>query len=170
MEENNPQHANSRPRRRKDKDNPYEIFERRSETGQILYFLSFKDGEQNKCCVEISRALFDEFNGFELKDLAYLNEKDRHLERSELTDESVNRRAVQSREPLEELVFRQIEIDALRKALAQLPRKQYQRLALYYFEEFTYEQIAEMEGCSFQAVAKTVSTAIKNLKKIMNCG
>ena len=45
---------------------------------------------------------------------------------------------------------------------------QRRRLIKYYFEEMTYEQIAQEEGCSFRRVAKSVKAAIENLKKILN--
>lgn len=37
-------------------------------------------------------------------------------------------------------------------------------MILHYFQGLTYEQIAEMEGCTFQAVAKSVAAAEKRLK------
>ena len=48
--------------------------------------------------------------------------------------------------------------DKLHQAIAQLPEKQRRRLVLYYFGEFTYEQIAAMEGCKFQVIAKSIKT------------
>ena len=48
-----------------------------------------------------------------------------------------------------------------------LPAIQKRRLVLYYFVGLTYEQIAEMESCSFQAIAKSVTTAEKKLKKLL---
>ena len=56
--------------------------------------------------------------------------------------------------------------DKLHLAIAQLPEKQRRRLVLYYFGEFTYEQIAEMEGCTKRAVKFSVDIALKNLKEI----
>lgn len=67
--------------------------------------------------------------------------------------------------PVEEIVAQQAEADELYKAIAQLPEKQRRRLVLYYFGELTYEQIAEMEGCTKRAVKFSVDIAIKNLKK-----
>ena len=58
-----------------------------------------------------------------------------------------------------------IEVDRLHQAIAQLPEKQRRRLVLYYFGEFTYEQIAVMEGCTKRAVKFSVDIALKNLKE-----
>ena len=68
---------------------------------------------------------------------------------------------------VEELVTRQIEVDDLHRAIAQLPEKQRRRLVLYYFDGCTYEQIAEMEGCKYQTVQDSIYTALKNLKKTL---
>ena len=69
----------NRPKRRKDKYNPYTIFEK---DGQ--YYVSFKDGQGVSHKLEISKVLYDTFDSFELSDLVYLNVVDRHIEQSEV--------------------------------------------------------------------------------------
>ncbi len=64
----------NRPKRRKDKYNPYTIFEK---DGQ--YYVSFKDGQGDLHKLEISKVLYDTFDSFELSDLVYLNVVDRHI-------------------------------------------------------------------------------------------
>ena len=120
--------------------------------------------------MEIDKALFDVFDRFELDDVSFMNEVDRHYEQSEQTDQSLNRRTTQPQESVEETVFQRIEVDRLHQAIAQLPEKQRRRLVLYYFGEFTYEQIADMESCTFQAVAKSVAAAENSLKKFLMKG
>jgi len=166
MDGNHPKKADSRPKRRKDKDNPYEIFTTGINTAYPHYYLSFADGSGVKRCTEIDKALFDAFDEFELDDLSFMNEVDRHYEHSEQTEASLNRRAAQPQEPVEETVFQRVEVDKLHRAIAKLPEKQRRRLVLYYFGEFTYEQIAEMEGCTKRAVKFSVDIALKNLKEI----
>lgn len=68
----------------------------------------------------------------------------------------------------EEIVSQRMEADRLHQAIAQLPEKQRRRLVLYYFGEFTYEQIADMEGCKHPAVMKSISSALKKLKKYLS--
>ena len=58
----------------------------------------------------------------------------------------------------------------LHRAISELPEIQKRRLILYYFQGLTYEQIAGMEGCTFQAVAKSVAAAEKRLKKFFGIG
>lgn len=64
--------------------------------------------------------------------------------------------------------MRSIEYERLHKAISELPETQRRRLILYYFQELTYEQIAEIEGCSHPAVIKSVHAAIEKIKKIIS--
>ena len=63
-----------------------------------------------------------------------------------------------------------MEYARLHRAIAKLPEIQKRRLILYYFQGLTYEQIAGMEGCTFQAVAKSVAAAEKRLKNFFGIG
>lgn len=164
---NHPKNIDPRPKRRRDKDNPYEIFTVGIDTTHPHYYLAFTDSNGIGQCMEIDKALFDAFDRFELDDISFMNEVDRHYERSEQTEVSLNRRTVQPQASIEETVFQRVEVETLRQAIAKLPEKQRSRLVLYYFGDFTYEQIAEMEGCTFQAVAKSVAAAEKTLKNFL---
>ena len=62
------------PKRRKDKYNPYTI----GTTEDGRHWLTFSDGQGNRHHFEISAAVFTLFDSFELDDLSYLNEVDRH--------------------------------------------------------------------------------------------
>ena len=167
MDDKHPKNADPRPKRRRDKDNPYELFTTGIGTAQPRYYLAFVDSTGTEQCMEIDKALFDVFDRFELDDISFMNEMDRHYEQSEQTEQSLNRRAAQPQESVEEAVFQRAEVETLRQAIAKLPEKQRRRLVLYYFGDFTYEQIAEMEGCKYQTVQDTIYAALKNLKKFL---
>ena len=167
MDGGHPKNIDPRPKRRRDEENPYEIYTTGINTTHPRYFLAFTDSNKVKRWMEIDKALFDAFNEFELDDLSFFNEVDRHYEQSEMTEATLNRRAAKPQESVEEMVSQRIEVDKLHQAIAQLPEKQRRRLVLYYFGEFTYEQIADMEGCKFQVIAKSIKTAEKNLKKFL---
>lgn len=64
------------PKRRKDKYNPYTI----GTTDDGRHWLTFSDGQGIRHHFEISNVVFDALNAFELGDLSYLNEVDRHYE------------------------------------------------------------------------------------------
>ena len=168
MDGNHPKNnIDTRPKRRRDKDNPYEIFTVGIETDVPKYYIRFKDGSRVEHCLEITKGLFDLLDSFELDDLSFLNEWDRHLEQSEQTEATLNTRSVHHRETVEEEVFRHIECEMLHKAISILPETQRRRLILYYFGNLTYQEIADFEGCSKVAVKYTVDKALAALRKII---
>lgn len=148
------------PNRKKDRLNPYTLS---IENG--TYYIAFADGQGIHHKQEISTELYAAFNSFELDDISQMNVISRHLEQSELTEETLNQRAVNPPEPVEDHVHRKILYEELHNAIAQLPDIQRRRLLLYYFGGYTYEQIAQMEGCSKMAVKFSIDIAIKKLRE-----
>ena len=148
------------PNRKKDKLNPYTL-----SIENDTYYIAFADGLGIHHKQEISTELYAAFNSFELDDISQMNVTSRHLEQSELTEETLTNRAANPPETVEDHVFRRIMYGKLHKAIAQLPDTQRRRLLLYYFGGYTYEQIAQMEGCKHPAVIKSVAAAEKNIKK-----
>lgn len=149
------------PKRRKDKYNPYQIWEVDGH-----YYISFKDGQGTLHEFEISEQIFRAFDTFELEDLSYLNVWDRHIEQSEIWEPTLSRRAFRKTEDFEETIFARIQVAKLHSAIRQLPEKQRKRLILHYYDGFTYAEIAKKENCSVRAVEYSVQGAIRNLRKI----
>lgn len=152
-----------RPKRRKDKYNPYTLT-----ITEDKHFLSFRDGQGVLQELQITKELFEVLNRFELDDLSILNEWDRHIEHFEQTEQSLNRRAFFKAESVEKTVLRNLQYEQLHDAILELPETQRRRLILYYFQGLTYEQIAEMEGCTHPAIIKSVSSALEKIKKIFS--
>lgn len=148
-----------RPKRRKDKYNPYTLTIKEDK-----HFLSFRDGQGVLRELQITKELFEVLNRFELDDLSILNEWDRHIEHFEQTEQSLNRRAFFKAESVEETVLRNLQYEQLHRAIFELPETQRRRLILYYFRGLTYEQIAKMEGCTIMPVKRSIDSAIKKLK------
>ena len=69
------------PKRRKEKNNPYTL-----SVASGRFYLSFRDGMCVLHEMEIDGELYGLLNTFELEDLSYLNEWDRHIEQSELSE------------------------------------------------------------------------------------
>ncbi len=168
MNGNHPNNIDPRPKRRKDKYNPYEIFTVGIDTAQPHYYLSFTDGSHIRRCVEIDKALFEAFDRFELDDISQMNKMDRHYERSEQTEISLHVRALKPQAALEETVLQKVEFEDLYRAIAKLTETQRRRLILYYFYDLRYTKIAEMEGCRLESVRKCVQAAIGKLKKLLD--
>ena len=167
MDKHYPKNSYPRPKRRRSKDNPYEIYSVGAQTDRPHYYIAFTDSTDVRQELEIDKALFDTLDRFELDDLSFLNEVDNHYERSELTEASLNARAFELPEMVEETVLQHDENERLHRAIAMLPEKQRKRLTLYFFRGMTYAQIAEIEGCKYQTVQESIHAALANLKKFL---
>lgn len=150
------------PKRRKSKDNPYTILYDQ-ETDK--HYISFRDGQGAQHSFEIDKTLYDTFNGFELEDVSAMNEFDRHIKHSELTEATLNKRAFHKPKTVEEIVNDRMGSEQLYRAILELPEIQKRRLLLYHFGGLTYEQIAKMEGCSKRAVKFSIDCAKEKIRR-----
>jgi len=151
------------PKRRKAKDNPYTIYKIRIDE-QIRYYLTFVDSNGVKQRIEINQELFRAFDEFELEDISFLHEIERHYERLEITEKELYKKALTYQQPIEEIALQNIDTEKLRQAIKLLPNIQRRRLTLYYFGGYTYKQIAIMDNCTIMAVKQSIDIAIKKLK------
>ena len=147
------------PNRKKDKLNPYTL-----SVENNTYYISFTDGQGAFHKQEINQDLYSAFDRFELDDISQINEASRHLSEMGMSEESLCHLIADSSESMGDRVYRRIMYQKLHKAIDQLPEIQRRRVLLYYFEGHTYEQIAQMEGCSKRAVKFSVDIALKKLK------
>lgn len=157
----------SQPKRRKAKDNPYTIYKISFENEQIRYYLAFVDGNGIKQYIEINQELFNAFNEFELEDISFLHEIERHYERLEIMENELYKRALTYQKPIEEIALQNIDTDNLKQSIKLLPDIQRRRLTLYYFGGYTYKQIAIMDNCTIMPVKRSIDKAIKKLKKLL---
>ena len=124
---------NKRPKRRKDKDNPYTVLYRDGKA-----YIMFEDGQKIEQLVEVDDKLFQLFNTFELEDLRHLNIFDRHIEHAWVSEKTLYRRSEQSVKTAEDEAVWNILKEDLYEAIIKLPETQRRRLILRYFFDFTY--------------------------------
>lgn len=167
MKKNYFENIDPRPKRKMHRDNPYRIFSIGCNTEKPHYYVKFLDNLGVEICLEISKELFDFFDGCELKDLSFINEIDRHAAKIELTPYLLGAISDESVEPMFDCIAKNQKVKALRVAIMILPDKQRRRLLMYYWGDMTYTQIAAIEGCSFQSVMKSLNAAKKNLKVML---
>lgn len=151
-----------RPKRRRDKDNPYTLSCRDGR-----YYITFKDGQSVDQCIEINEELFQVFDSFELEDLRYLNVVDRHIEWAEVCEETLYKRANEYEETTEEQVIRRLNVEKLHTAILALPEMQRRRVVRYYFWGMTYKKIAEIEHSSVSSVARSILAAKRAVKRLL---
>ena len=133
--------------------------------GEERYYVSFFNDEkiikETEVRIDIVQLLFKDFVRVE-RNLRRSDE--RNLEHSEITEQTLHQRALYVPISLEDEVFRNIQTELLWQAINILPKVQRRRLILYYFEGFTYEQIAVIEGCKKMAVKFSVDRAKEKIK------
>lgn len=151
-----------RPKRRKDKYNPYTLH-----TVKGRYYISFVDVNSDFQNIEVSQEVFESFNRFELEDISQMNEYDRHYEHSEMYENALQRRSISDVQSLEEY-FENIQVtENLHMAISKLSEVQKRRLKKYYFEEKTFDEIALVEGCTYQSIQRSVYRAVAKIKNIL---
>lgn len=153
-----------RPKRRKNKDNPYILscIEEKN-----IYIINFKDVKGNLQKIEVSEEIYKAFNLFELQDIKELNEYDRHIEHSEIFENNLDFRIKDKPISLEDEIIRKATFDELKKAIDTLPEVQKRRIKKYYFADKNEYEIAREEKTTQQAVNKSLRNAIQKLKEIL---
>ena len=133
--------------------------------GFTHYYVSFRDSNGSQQEIEVHRRVFLECLRIVRAERNLRRWDERHVEQSGLTDETLYNRALDPQKSVEESALDNFRNEQLRQAIHSLPKIQRRRFVLYHVYGFTYEQIAETEGCSFQAVAKAVKVAESAIKK-----
>ncbi len=151
------------PIRNKSKDNPYTLG---FDDEKQVYTVEFVDNKKVVHKVEISEKVYQAFDKFELEDISQIHKFRRHIEHSEIFEETLNNRMVDKPITIEEEVEDKLLMEELKQAINQLSDTQKRRVKLYYFEDMTVEDIAALEGTTHQAVSKSIRKAVEEIKKI----
>lgn len=153
------------PKRRKYKDNPYELMK---DSKNDIYLIKIKSFNNSFQIVEVSKEVYKVFDEYELKDISQMNEYDNHIEHFNLSENLLHKKIKYKIKGLDEIVEEKIINEELMKAIANLPEIQRKRIKLYFFDDLTYQQIANLEGCTKRAIKFSVDIAIANLYKKMS--
>ena len=151
-----------RPKRRRDKYNPYKLDYDEIKNQYIIMFL---DNNRQNHKVIVTKEIYEAFNRFELEDLSIINKFDNHIEHAEVYENNLVSRAINKPESLETIVERKINNALLYKNVNKLPEIQKRRLKKYYFLGKTFEEIALEENCTKRAIKFSVDLALKKLRK-----
>ena len=155
----------NRPKRRKDKDNPYSL-----DFKENNYIVSFKTVKNEYKEVKVSEEVFKAFDKFELEDISQLHKIDKHIDmrvidNTEYMDIILFNNAVNDEISIEEQIENKILQEELKKAILELSEVQKRRVIKYYFENKTLQKIAEEEGCSITSVKESLDSSINKLRK-----
>lgn len=148
-----------RPKRRRSKDNPYILD---YDDKLDIYTVSFKNSDYKK--IQISSDVYRALDSFELDDLSFMNEYDRHIEHLEVSFD----RIYFDKNEIEDAILNKVINEELYKEINKLPVIQGRRLKMYFFNHMTLQQIAELENCTFRAVKFSIDIALKRLSQSEN--
>ena len=132
------------------------------------YIVEFIDNKNVHCKVDISEKVYEALNQFELEDISQIHKYRKHIEHSELYEETLEHRMFNKPISIEQEVENKILLEDLKLAMRQLSDTQKKRLILYYFEDKTLSDIAKIEGCSIKNVHKSIEQALQKIKKNIN--
>ncbi len=145
-----------------DKDNPYiPIFDEIKNK----YLIYFKDLERTIHEIEVSKAVYLEFVKYNLLLKRQQNEFDRHIEHSEVFENTLNNRIMDKPVSIEDEVIRKATFEDVIREIEKLPEIQKRRIKKYYCDKKTFEQIAQEEHCTKRAIKFSVDIAIKEIYK-----
>ena len=151
---------NSRPKRRKEKYNPYTLHIKNGKR-----YVSFRDGKKKLHIVEVTEEVYAAFDKFELEDKSYLNEYQRHTEFSELSDISLYNRAIIKPKSVDDELWDILRMEAINSAIDNLPEIQRRRVMLRFRFVMKYEEIAEIEQCTVMPIKRSID---RGVEKIIN--
>ncbi len=152
------------PIRNKSKDNPYKLS---FDDDKKTYSVEFIDNKRVIHKIAISVEIYNAFDSFELEDISQIHKFRKHIEHSEVYEETLNNRMIHKPISLEEEVESKILFEEVKQALSKLSDVQKRRIKMYYFEDMTLEQIAAVEGATHQAISKSINKGIEEIKKMI---
>lgn len=159
-----------RPKHRISRDNPYRIYTIGIDTDSPQYFVTFRDESGQEICCEVSEKVYSQFEVFELEDIRYMNERERHYEKYELSELEIERRSVGKQEDIDDIVSQHLIEEKLHNAVQTLPELQRERIIRHYYLKETYQSIANRSGCTVMPVQRSICAAQKNIRKFMKNG
>lgn len=150
------------PIRNKSEDNPYTLG---YDENKQVYTVEFKDSKRILHKVEISEKVYKAFDKFELEDVSQIHKYQRHIEHSEVYEETLNTKAVDKPMGVDEIVENKIMSEDLKNAINSLPETQKRRIKKYFFEDKTYEEIALEENCTKMAIKFSIDSGLEKISK-----
>lgn len=140
----------------------YIIISNNDESKNII---AFKDVNGKSRIIRANKILRDEYKRRKSEENSQNIKFSRYIEHSELTDISLNKRAVNKEISLEEQVVSNLESERIIKEIWKLPTPQNRRVYMYIVNEFSYTKIAKIENRAIPTIKESVDRGLENLRK-----
>lgn len=113
------------PNRNKSNDNPYTLG---FDEEKNVYTVEFMDNRKQIHKVEISEKVYQAFDKFELEDISQIHKFRKHIEHSEIFEETLEHRMLNKPITIEDEVEEKILFDDIKNAIDSLPEIQKNRI------------------------------------------
>ena len=148
--------------RNKDKYNPYTL---EVDEENNIYTVIFKDSRNVLQKIEVERSVYEAFDKFELEDISQIHKFRKHIEHSEIYEETLFHKTVITDVSMEERLEQKELYSALKESLNCLTKTQKRRIVLHFFEDKSFTEIARIENCDESSIRESIYTGIKKIRK-----
>lgn len=140
----------------------YIVFSNSDESKNII---AFKEETGKTRIIRANKLLRDEYRKRKSEENSQKIKFSRYIEHSELTENSLNNRAINKGISLEEEAISNLEAERIIKQIWNLPVPQNRRVYMYIVDEFSYTEIARIENRSIPTVKESIDRGLENLRK-----
>ena len=140
----------------------YIVFSNSDDSKNVIVF---KDGNGNSKIIKANETLRNEYKRRKSEENSQNIKFSRYIEHSELTENSLNKRATNKEISLEEQVISNLESERIIKEIWKLPTPQNRLVYMYVVDEFSYTKIAKIENRSIPTVKESIDRGLENLRK-----
>ena len=148
---------------------PYDLSVEGDEADE-RYFVSLADASRQIQKTEISEELYEVLSQFNSGAETTRKKMQRHPEYEYIAEERMPMAKIPYAASAEDVAFANLALEELKGAFAKLPPQQAKRYLMKHVMGFSYAEIAEIEGCSYAAVNKSLVAAKKKLQEILRNG
>ena len=133
--------------------------------GNTQHYVYFIDGQGIPQKTEVTQAVYEVFEKYVKTERNLKRWAERHVDFTDISDETLYWKLLHPPKSVEEIIIDKQIIDMVRETLENLPKTQSRRFTLYYEYGFTYQEIAEMEGCTKRAVKFSTDLAMAKIRE-----
>lgn len=132
-----------------------------------LVTIKYKTANGNEICVEVSTSVKELLEQSDRQIRSQRRQDRRHLDYVDYIDGLAYTTMMNPQEDIADLAIKMESYQQLYTAINQLSEIQRRRLALYFAQNLTHRQIAEIEGVNQAAVGHSIKRALNRLYKLL---
>lgn len=132
-----------------------------------LVTIKYKTANGSEICVEVSTPVKELLEQSTRQIQSQRRQDRRHLDYVDFIDGLADTTMMNPQEDIADLVIRMESYQRLYAAMNRLSDIQLRRLTLYFIDNLTHRQIAEMEGVDQAAIGRSIKRALNQLCKLL---